>query len=77
MLAVQGLLRQILHIFWLCRFLPSLGRHSQKGVEGGASGRIVGLGWADFDLDVPPSCPGAQPINSAKFPSAQGELARQ
>ena len=39
----------------------------------GVSHLLVDLGWVDFDLGVPPSCPAA----SAKFPSAQADLVRQ
>ena len=34
---------------------------------------LVDLGWIDFDLGFPPSCPAA----SAKIPSAQAESCRQ
>ena len=36
---------------------------------------LVDLGWVDFDLGVPLSCPAAQPL-LPKFPSAQAELGR-
>ena len=37
---------------------------------------LVALGWVDFDLGVPPSCPPALAA-SAKFPSAKAESGRQ
>ena len=36
---------------------------------------VADLGWVDLDLDVPSSCPAAQPL-FAHFPSAQAESGR-
>ena len=41
------------------------------------SRRLVDLGWVDFDLGVPPSCPAAQPLLPSFLQSKQNWAERQ
>ena len=49
------------------------GRHHFQCAQGVPS--APGLGWVDFDLGVPPSCPATQ--TPVIFPPAQAEFCRQ